>query len=103
MSIYNLSPPLARMIRDITTVVGDLECGSDVRDLAFDRDRTLLVASCHDVARAWRIADRTLVATYRKPGVSDGFDHCGDWNQSGPLMPRWPRMTFTGPVAGLSR
>jgi hypothetical protein len=33
--------------------------------------------------------------------TSDGFAHAGDWNQSGPLMPRWPRMTFTGPVAGL--
>ena len=35
--------------------------------------------------------------------VSDGFDQCGDWNQSGPSIPIQPRIVFTGPVAGLNR
>ena len=33
--------------------------------------------------------------------TSDGFDQLGDWNQSGPTMPRCFSRTFTGPVAGL--
>ena len=35
--------------------------------------------------------------------VSDGFDHEGDWNQSGPSIPILASSVFTGPVAGLNR
>ena len=35
--------------------------------------------------------------------VSDGFDHCGESNQSGPWIPTFSRIVLTGPVAGLSR
>ena len=35
--------------------------------------------------------------------TSDGFDHCGDWNQSGPSIPRWESAVLTGPVAGFRR
>ena len=33
--------------------------------------------------------------------TSDGFDHAGDSNHSGPVIPNQPRTVFTGPVAGL--
>jgi WD40 repeat protein len=65
----------AAALRDITTVVGDLECGGDVRDLAFSPDHELLVASCRDRAKAWRLSDRTVAATYQEANVTDGFDH----------------------------
>src|SRR3954454_595017 len=42
-----------------------------------------------------------LPTPHRPSSVSDGFDHEGSWNQSGPWIPRWPRIVFTGPVAGL--
>src|SRR2546421_11610113 len=35
--------------------------------------------------------------------TSDGLDHVGELNHSGPVMPRWPRIAFTGPVPGLNR
>ena len=35
--------------------------------------------------------------------TSDGFDHDGSWNHSGPVMPSLLRTVFTGPYAGLSR
>ena len=40
---------------------------------------------------------------HRESKTSDGFDQVGEWNQSGPWIPRWPRMLFTGPVSGFSR
>ncbi len=33
--------------------------------------------------------------------TSDGFDHVGELNHSGPSMPNLPRMWLTGPVPGL--
>ena len=33
--------------------------------------------------------------------TSDGFAQAGSLNQSGPVIPRWPRIVFTGPVPGL--
>ena len=35
--------------------------------------------------------------------VSEGLDHCGESNQSGPSIPSLARIVFTGPVAGFSR
>ena len=35
--------------------------------------------------------------------ISEGFDHCGESNQSGPWIPSFSRIVLTGPVAGLSR
>ena len=35
--------------------------------------------------------------------VSDGFDHSGELNQSGPSIPSLSRPVLSGPVAGLSR
>ena len=35
--------------------------------------------------------------------VSDGFDHSGALNQSGPSIPSFSRPLLTGPVAGFSR
>ena len=35
--------------------------------------------------------------------VSEGFDHSGESNQSGPWIPTLPRIVFTGPVAGFRR
>ena len=45
-----------------------------------------------------------VVPTPQSPSItSDGFDQPGSLNQSGPSIPSQPRMTFTGPVEGLSR
>ena len=33
--------------------------------------------------------------------TSEGFDHDGDSNHRGPVMPNQPSTVFTGPVAGL--
>ena len=64
-------------------------------------------ADSYSCCGASRIAARKMIIRFPTPqmlsSVSEGFDHWGDWNQSGPLMPRWPRMTFTGPVAGFRR
>ena len=35
--------------------------------------------------------------------TSDGLAQVGELNQSGPLMPTFPRTVLTGPVAGLKR
>ncbi len=35
--------------------------------------------------------------------VSDGFDHAGESNHSGPWMPSFESSVLTGPVAGLRR
>ena len=35
--------------------------------------------------------------------VSDGFDHSGELNQSGPSIPSFSRPMLSGPVAGFSR
>ena len=39
----------------------------------------------------------------RPSSTSEGFDHCGESNQSGPWIPSLSRKLFTGPVAGFSR
>jgi WD40 repeat protein len=52
---------LAAALRDVSTVEADLDCGSDIRAIRFTKDR--VIAACHDVARIWRLDDRTLVAT----------------------------------------
>ena len=63
----------ATALREIATAQGDLDCGGVVRDLSFSPDGTLLVASCHDRARVWRLADRAPIATLGPAPA--GFDH----------------------------
>ncbi|MFT3698854.1 MAG: protein kinase [Kofleriaceae bacterium] len=54
----------AAALRELTTVVGDLECGGPVNELAFDPTGTMLVASCHDHVRMWSLADRSEIRTF---------------------------------------
>jgi WD40 repeat protein len=63
----------AAALRELTTVVDDLDCGGTVNDLSFDPTHTLLVASCHDRTRAWRIADRSMQLSLE--ACNGGCDH----------------------------
>src|SRR5919204_3354274 len=56
---------------------------------------------CGTSSTAARKITIVLPTPQRASSTSDGFDQCGDWNQSGPWIPRCPRTVFTGPVAGL--
>ena len=65
----------ASAARELLSYVDDLECGV-VRDLVFDPDHAVLVASCHDVARAWRLEPDDACTRRRElRAVPEGFDH----------------------------
>src|SRR2546430_567200 len=53
------------------------------------------------------IAARKITIVLPTPQIasttSDGFDQLGELNQSGPWIPKWPRIVLTGPVEGLGR
>ena len=69
---------LAGALRDVSSVEGDLDCGSDIRTIRFMNGR--VIAACHDVAKIWRLDTLAPVATLGPfPGGFDelAFSHDG--------------------------
>jgi eukaryotic-like serine/threonine-protein kinase len=79
---------LATALRDLTG--GDVElldCGGDVRAMTFSPDGGVLVASCHDLAKAWRLSDlREPIATYGP--YPRGFDQAV-YSHDGRVLLTW--------------
>ena len=86
----NATPALrfmrASALREIATAQDDLDCGGVIRDLGFSPDGKLLLASCHDLVRVWRLADRAPVA--RLGPFPNGFDHL-TYSHDGKLVVTW--------------